>query len=64
MKKEERETFREALITVSALKNSMEHAIRSDPEAVSKHSSYRHYMRKYNDVVHYLRGLAENHGTD
>lgn len=50
--------FREALITVSALKRSMEHALQSDPDAVWKHSSYRHYMRKYNDVVRYIQGLA------
>jgi len=59
MKKEEREAYRDALIAVSALKNSMEHALQSDPKAVWKHSSYRHYMRKYNDVVRYVRGLAE-----
>lgn len=33
----------------------MEHALTSDPNAVWRHSSYRHYMRKYNDVVHYIR---------
>lgn len=47
--------MREALLTVSALKTSMEHAIRSDPDAVWKHWSYRDYMRKYNDVVAYVR---------
>jgi hypothetical protein len=51
--------YREALTTVSALKSSMEHALRSDPDAVWKHSSYRHYMRKYNDVVAYIRSRTE-----
>jgi len=50
--------YREALITVSALKKSMEHALRSDPDAVWKHWSYRDYMRKYNDVVRYIQGLT------
>jgi hypothetical protein len=54
----ERERLREALLTVSALKNSMEHAVSSDPEAVWKHWSYRDYMRKYNDVVAYVKQLV------
>jgi len=59
MKKEDREAYLEALRIVSALKDSMEHALRSDPDAVWKYSTYCHYMRKYNDVVRYVRGLAE-----
>lgn len=59
MKQEERQAYGEALLTVSALKTSMEHALRSDPEAVWRHSTYRHYMRKYNDVVRYVHRLAE-----
>lgn len=55
MDQDQRRAYREALMTVSALKNSMEHALRSDPDAVWKHSAYRHYMRKYNDVVLYIR---------
>lgn len=50
--------YREALLTVTALKRSMELALTSDPHAVWRHSSYRHYMRKYNDVVRYIRTLA------
>jgi hypothetical protein len=59
MNADERNAYREALISVSALKKSMEHALRSDPNAVWRHSSYRHYMRKYNDIVRYVRGLAD-----
>ena len=58
MTSDEKDAYRESLITVSALKRSMEHSLTSDPNAVWKHSSYRHYMWKYNDVVRYLRGLA------
>jgi len=36
----------------------MEHALRSDPNAVWRHWSYRHYIRKYNDVVAYVRTLV------
>lgn len=53
-----RDGLREALLTVTALKNSMEHALRSDPNAVWKHSAYRQYMRKYNQVVAHIRNLA------
>lgn len=53
-----RDHLREALLTVTALKTSMEHALRSDPKAMWPHWSYRHYMRKYNDVVAYVRTLA------
>ncbi len=53
-----KEHLREALLTVSALKTSMEHAVRSDPDAVWKHWSYRGYMRKYNDVVAYVRTIV------
>ena len=52
------ERLREALLTVTALKASMEHAVRSDPTAVWKHWSYWDYMRKYNDVVAYVRTLV------
>jgi hypothetical protein len=58
MNEELRAAYREALITVTALKTSMEHAVQSDPSATWKHSSYRHYMRKYNDVVLYIKRLA------
>jgi len=58
MDQDQQRACREALTTVSALKRSMEHALRSDPDAVWKHSSYRHYMRKYNDVVEYVRKLT------
>lgn len=50
-----RNQLREALLTVTALKNSMEHSLRSDPNAVWRHAAYRDYMRKYNDVVAYIR---------
>ena len=53
-----RDNLREALLTVTALKTSMEHALRSDPNAAWRHSSYRHYMRKYNDVVAYVQTLV------
>jgi hypothetical protein len=53
-----RERLREALLTVTALKTSMEHAVRSDPTALWKHWSYRDYVRKYNDVVAYVRTLV------
>ncbi len=53
-----RDRLREALLTVTALKTSMEHALRSDPNAVWRHWSYRHYIRKYNDVVAYVRTLV------
>lgn len=53
-----RDHLREALLTVTALKASMEHALRSDPNAVWRHWSYRDYMRKYNDVVVYIRSLV------
>jgi hypothetical protein len=59
MDQAERERLREALLTVSALKTSMEHAVRSDPDAVWKHWSYRDYMRKYNDVVAYVKTLVQ-----
>lgn len=52
-----RDRLREALLTVTALKTSMEHALRSDPNATWRHWTYRHYMRKYNDVVAYVRTL-------
>jgi hypothetical protein len=47
-----------ALLTVTALKTSMEHALRSDPKAAWPHWSYRDYMRKYNDVVAYVQTLV------
>lgn len=53
-----RDGLREALLTVIALKSSMEHALRSDPNAVWRHTTYRQYMRKYNDVVGYVRTLC------
>lgn len=53
-----RDGLREALLTVTALKSSMEHALRSDPNAVWRHTTYRQYMRKYNDVVAYVRTLC------
>jgi len=53
-----RDGLREALLTVTALKTSMEHAPRSDPNAVWRHAPYRQYMRKYNDVVAYIRTLV------
>lgn len=55
MDQDQRRVYREALLTVSALRRSMEHAVRSDPDAVWKHSAYRHYMRKYNDVVRHIQ---------
>jgi len=51
----ERNQLREALLTVTALKTSMEHALRSDPSAVWRHAAFRDYMRKYNQVVNHLR---------
>lgn len=53
-----RDRLREALLTVTALKTSMEHALRSDPNAVWRHWTYRDYMRKYNDVVAYVQILV------
>ena len=53
-----RNQLREALLTVTALKTSMEHALRSDPNAMWRHAAYRDYMRKYNDVVAYVRALT------
>jgi hypothetical protein len=53
-----RNQLREALLTVTALKTSMEHALRSDPNAMWRHAAYRDYMRKYNDVVAYVRTLT------
>jgi hypothetical protein len=49
------EKLREALLTVTALKRSMELALSSDPSAVWKHAAYRQYMRKYNDIVTYIK---------
>lgn len=54
-----RNHLREALLTVTALKNSMEHALSSDPNAFWRHAAYRDYMRKYNDVVAYIRTLTK-----
>jgi hypothetical protein len=53
-----RNQLREALLTVTALKNSMEHSLRSDPNARWRHAAYRDYMQKYNDVVAYVRTLT------
>jgi hypothetical protein len=59
MEESVRDGLREALLTVTALKSSMEHALRSDPNAVWRHTTYRQYMRKYNDVVTYF-ALPDN----
>ena len=53
------DALQEALLTTTALKQSMEHALRSDPNAVWPHTAYRLYMRKYNDVVAYVRTLVK-----
>jgi hypothetical protein len=53
-----RERLREALLTVTALKRSMEHSLSSDPKAMWRHWSYRDYMRKYNNVVTYVQTLV------
>ena len=53
-----RDRLREALLTVTALKTSMEHALRSDPKAFWPHWAYRDYMRKYNNVVAYVQTLV------
>lgn len=58
MEQATRDALREALLTATALKTSMEHALRSDPNAVWRHTAYRQYMRKYNDVVAYVRTLV------
>jgi hypothetical protein len=58
LEQEVRDRLREALLTVTALKTSMEHALRSDPNAVWRHWTYRDYMRKYNDVVAYVGSLT------
>jgi hypothetical protein len=58
MEQATRDALREALLTAMALKTSMEHALRSDPNAVWRHTTYRQYMRKYNDVVAYVRTLV------
>jgi DpnII restriction endonuclease len=52
-----RDKLREALVTVTALKTSMEHSLRSDPNAVWRHWAYGTYMRKYNHVVAYIKTL-------
>ena len=53
-----RDGLREALLTVTALKTSMEHALRSDPNATWRHATYRQYMRKYNEVVAHICTIA------
>lgn len=53
-----RDGLREALLTITALKSSMEHALRSDQNAVWRHTTYRQYMRKYIDVVAYIQTLC------
>ena len=58
MNQDLRNAYRQALTTVSALKNSMEHSLRSDPNVLFKHSTYRDYMRKFNQVVEYIQTLA------
>ena len=58
MEQEVRDHLREALLTVTALKTSMELTLRSDPNAVWRHWAYRDYMRKYIDVVAYVQGLV------
>jgi hypothetical protein len=58
MNRDLRDAYREALLTVSALKNSMERVLQSGPEVAWKHSAYRHYMRKYNQVVEYIHTLV------
>jgi hypothetical protein len=50
-----RSALREALSIVSALRRSMEQGLHSDGDAVWKHWSYRHHMRKYNDVVRFVQ---------
>lgn len=58
MEQEVRNRLREALLTVTALKTSMEHGLHSDPKAAWPHWTYRDYIRKYNDVVTYVRTLV------
>lgn len=53
--KDLRDQYREALLATTALKQSMEHSLKSDPNAVWRHSSYRHYMRKYVQLVEHIR---------
>lgn len=54
----ERHQLREALLTVTALKTSMEHALSSDPNAVWRHAAIRDNMGKSNRVVNHLRSFA------
>ena len=58
MDKSTKDGLREALLTVTALKASMELSLSSDPGAVWRHSSYRQYMRKYNDVIAYIQSYG------
>jgi len=53
--KDLRDQYREALLATTALKQSMEHSLKSDPNAVWRHSSYHHYMRKYVQLVEHIR---------
>jgi hypothetical protein len=59
--KETRDKLREALMAISALRTSMEQAARSNPADVWRHASYRQYMRKYNDMVSYIRTIIPIH---
>jgi hypothetical protein len=58
MNMELQDKLRGALLTVTALKRSMELALTSDPSAVWKHAAYKQYMRKYNEVVTYIKTFA------
>jgi len=55
----EKNFLREALLTVRALKSAMELSLTSDPEATWRHSTYRDYMRKYNDVVKHIQTATQ-----
>lgn len=50
-----RDQYREALLATTALKQSMEQSLTSDPNAVWPHSSYHHYMRKYVQLVKHIQ---------
>lgn len=54
-----RERLRESLLVVTALKESMEQAVRSDANNMWKHSAYKQYMQKYNEIVVHIRSFAE-----
>lgn len=52
-----REKIREYLLSVTALRDSMEESVRADPDNVWRYSTYKLYARKYNHIVESLAKL-------